>query len=102
MVSVCAKKRLPVLRIVSAGSRCVGTRSGVPLQVVRQRGRDRAAQVVAAPAGGDFVERREQLVGVERCHQFQSRGFEVGQTFEIVRQVASHFEDADMVAFDLQ
>ena len=71
-------------------------------QVVRQRCRNRFAQIVAAPAAGDLVERGEQLGGVERCHEFQPCGLEVGQPLEIVGHVTPHFEDSDMVTLDFE
>ena len=64
------------------------------LQVVRQRGGNRPAYVEVAPAPGDRVERVEQFGDVERRDELQARRLEVGQSLEIVGQMAAHFEDA--------
>lgn len=72
------------------------------LYFVRQWRRNRRTQIIVAPMFADVVQRGEKFVDIERRDELQPRRLEIGQSFEVVRQVAAHFENAHMLAFDFQ
>ena len=51
------------------------------------------------PSDGDLIEQVEHRLEFGKRHQCQASLFEIGQAFEIGRQMASHFEDSGFKAF---